>query len=124
MAAIGAIGVIGMIGNVSSAGYDSATQTQGILDSISKASQAKLDWQSKFENLDNQYTKLDSERIDLNLALVNEYASAHEKIDAAHKKHKKLMLNIQITGLIFVTSIFFLLLLKELGFLKLFSLSG
>lgn len=109
------VGVAGMIGNVTSAGVNAGMSANNLRDEIKNIADRTADLQSKFNSIikatSNQVTVMNAEITDNLDSIYKSHLSLHKLQENFIVQRRK----IQMTGVIFILSIFFLLLLKLTG---------
>lgn len=117
-AAMAVIGISGMVGMIGSSGYESGVSADLLRKQINDVDEITKNWQNKYNSMiQNQMALDDSIQTSMIEALDNytKYqASIKLERDNFNEQYKKL----QIFGVIFVATIFILLLLKQTELLK------
>ena len=111
------IGVAGMLGNVASSGMDAGENASQLRTQIQNIQAQTATLKEKFNSVISQETKLDEQmKMDI-VNNIDEIAKTSATARVAKRNYEKQYRQIQITGVVFVIAIFFLLLLKRLGLL-------
>lgn len=109
------VGIMGMAGMVGSSGYNATVSSDKIRDAIASVKVQTADWQKKYTDVINAEYVLDAaiqgeiiQSLDTYITLKATIQLEKDNYNAEYKK-------IQIVGIVFITIIFFLLLLKQFG---------
>lgn len=115
MAVAGVVGIIGMAGNVASAGASAVMNADNIRKNIADVKAQTGKFKQEFEAIDAKEAKISAAvqqqiqaNLDASVQAAKNAAAAKVEYAAQYKK-------IQMSGVIFLCVIFFLLLLKETG---------
>lgn len=115
MAVAGVVGMIGMAGNVASAGASAGMNADSIRKNIADVKAQTDKFKQKFEAIDAKEAKISAaakkqiqDNLEASITAAKNAAAAKVEYAAQYKK-------IQMSGVIFLCVIFFLLLLKETG---------
>lgn len=115
MAVAGVVGMIGMAGNVASAGASAGMNADDIRKNIADVKAQTGKFKQEFEAIDAKEAKISAAvqqqiqaNLDASIQAAKNAAAAKVEYAAQYKK-------IQMSGVIFLCVIFFLLLLKETG---------
>lgn len=117
MAAMTIVGVLGMLGTIGSSGIKAQLSAQNIRDSIGTVEETTRDWQAAYQKLQLNEEK---EAEDLKAAIIQlseSYGGLQTKLDLERTVHAAQLRTIQLIGIIFITIIFLLLLLKQFNLL-------
>jgi len=115
MTAVGVVGMVGMAGNVASAGVSAGKGEAAIRKNIADVKTQTGKFKQQFEDIDAKEASISAAAKqsilnNLNASIKAAHAAAAGKVEYA-AQYKK----IQMSGVIFLCIIFFLLLLKESG---------
>ena len=115
MAVAGVVGMVGMAGNVASAGASAGMSAGDIRKNIAAVKEQTGKFKQEFEAIDANQEKVSAaaqqqiqNNLDASITAARNAAAAKVEYAAQYKK-------IQMSGVIFLCVIFFLLLLKETG---------
>lgn len=109
------VGVAGMIGNVTSAGVEAGKNADGIRDQIKNIKSRTDDLQNQFNTIIKTAAKYKGEANNEIASSLDDIHTSHTRLKFMQEDFVKKRRNIQMTGVILVVSIFFLLLLKLIG---------
>ena len=111
------IGIATMGGSMASSGIDSAMQSDGIKNSIGEIEDATKDWKNKYEQLTSGVDQEVGDIINALTQLNLKYANINTKLEAQRTAHGASLKSTQMIGIIFISVIFFALLMKQFNLL-------
>ena len=113
--AMAAIGLAGMVGNVAEAGISAGMSTDDIRKNIADVKAQTAKFKHEFEAIDAKEQKISTAAQQQIQANLNASITAAKNAAAAKVEYAAQYKKIQMSGIIFLCVIFFLLLLKETG---------
>ena len=116
-AALAGIGIAGMIGNVASSGVNSATQSDGIRQNIGDVEASTKKWKERYAKINGDKEQMVAQLGQGVQDLQEEYGSIVTKLKVQREAHAESLKSTQMIGIIFVSIIFFALLLKQFNLL-------
>ena len=115
MAVAGVVGIVGMTGNVASAGVSAGMNADDIRKNIADVKEQTGKFKQEFEAIDAKEAKVSADAQQQIQANLNASIKAAKNAAAAKVEYAAQYKKIQMSGVIFLCVIFFLLLLKETG---------
>ena len=115
MEILGIIGIMGMIATIGNAGQDNMTQSDALDNTIQQVQDKNAQWKDRFTDMINVEKAQQSAALQAIIKDLDQYGQYSAQIKIQKEKMKQNMQRIQITGIVVVLSVFFLLLLKTLG---------
>jgi hypothetical protein len=115
MAVAGVVGIVGMAGNVASAGVSAGMNADDIRKNIADVKEQTGKFKQEFEAIDAKEAKVSADAQQQIQANLNASIKAAKNAAAAKVEYAAQYKKIQMSGVIFLCVIFFLLLLKETG---------
>jgi hypothetical protein len=117
MGFLGYVGVVGMGGGVASSGIQSGNQSDAIRKNIGDIDEATAEWTEDYAKLNNTINSETGYIIDACTNLQEDYGAIITKLKVNRQKHAESLKSTQMIGIIFITIIFFALLLKTFNLL-------
>ena len=118
MGVVGSImSVLMYLGPFISSGVDSGTHADGIRNSIGQIEEATKEWKNKYEQLTSGLNKEVGDILNALTQLNVKYANINTKLEAQRTAHAASLKSNQMLGIIFVSVIFFALLMKQFNLL-------
>jgi len=115
MVIMGIIGGIGMLGNLGTAGYNGAVSSDNLRKQISEVQDQTRQWTNKYNELGKKGATIDQAFIDATTNSLEKYNQLQAEIKLESDEFNKQYKILQETGVILLSVVFFLLVLKQLG---------
>lgn len=112
VAVVGFIGIAGMIGSVCSSGYDAGRSMKTVQNNIDNNNNITKSMQEKWNSLISGQVKLDEQIKQEILDYIDQIGQISDKMKVAKKDFQNQFRKIQMSGVIIITIVFFLLLFK------------
>jgi hypothetical protein len=115
MVIMGVIGGVGMAANIGKAGYDGDKSSANLRKQISDVEDQTRQWTNKYNELGKADSKIDQDFIDATTNSLSKYSQLQAELKLESENFEKQYRIIQETGVIIISIVFFLLVLKQLG---------
>jgi predicted PurR-regulated permease PerM len=112
------VGLLGMAGQVASSTISGATQTNNLQQQLQDLNKSTAEWKEKYAQLLGGLNEISAEQIEYVQNMIDNYQTTATQIKASQDAANISYRQIQIVGLIFVTIIFILLLMKKFNLLR------
>ncbi len=109
------IGGIGMADNIVKAGVDGCVTANNLRRQIADVDDQTRQWTNKYNELGKAASKIDQDFIDATTNSLSKYSQLQAELKLESDNFEKQYRIIQKTGIIAISIVFFLLVLKELG---------
>ena len=114
---IGGIMMLGMGIGVAMDGYDAEQSSKELRIQIAAVQQKSIEWEDKYAEIMKADYVIEAGNVSIIKGILNQYNILANQIKVEKANYNVIFKKIQLWGIIFVTSIFFLLLLKQFGLL-------
>ena len=114
MAIMGIIGGASMLGNIGTAGYKGVVSTDNLRKQISEVQNQTRQWTNKYNELGKAGVTIDQDFIDATTNSLEKYNQLQAEIKSESDNFSKQYKILQETGVILLSVVFFLLVLKQL----------
>ena len=113
-----AVGIAGMVGSVASSTVSGVTQTNSLQKQIQDLNKRAADWKVKYAELLGNLSNITADQEQYISEMIKDYQSTATQVKSSQDLANASYRQIQITGLIFVSVIFILLLMKKTNILR------
>ena len=107
------MGIVGMVGAVAASGIQSGEQSANIRKNIGDVEESTRKWKDMYAKLDTGIEDASGQLQNACTDLQQEYGAIMTKLDVNREAHSESLKKTQMYGVIFISVIFFALLLKQ-----------